>query len=295
MSRRPPFTDSHVHFFDPREPRLRYDWLRPGGDPEETAFLGDYAAMRSERYWADDFVAETRFRNVERVIHVQAAVGIEDPVEETRWLHAFHERIGVPHAIVANADLSAPDVRETIEGHLSASALVRGVRDLRYDDYLQDPAWEAGFAILGEHGLIACNDPLLEHVPATAALAARHPEVTYCMDHALTPRRRDDAYFQEWRAALRQLAAVESIVIKISGLGMGDHAWTVDSWRPWVLACIEAFGVDRAFFGTNWPVDRIYSSYGDVLDAYAQIVSDFSEDERQALFTENAKRIFGIV
>ena len=51
-------------------------------------------------------------------------------------------------------------------------------------------------------------------------------------------------------------------------------------------------GVERSFFGTNWPVDRLYSCYGDVLDAYAELIADFSADEQRALFTENAKRIF---
>ncbi|WP_028922239.1 amidohydrolase family protein [Pseudonocardia acaciae] len=291
---RPPFTDSHVHFFDLRAPELHYEWLRPGGDDEETEFLGDYSAMRAERYWADDFIAETRFQNVRRVIHVQAALGIDDPVEETRWLEAFRERLGVPHAIVAHVDLAAPDAGRTLQRHLAASPVVRGVRDLRYDGYLTDPAWEAGFALLGELGLVCCDDPLLEHVPAAAALAARHPEVTFCVDHALAPRRRDPEYFSAWREAIGAMAAVPTAVMKISGLGMGDHAWTVDSLRPWVLACIEAFGVERSFFGTNWPVDRIYSSYGDVLDAYAEIIADFSEDERRALFGENARRIFRI-
>jgi predicted TIM-barrel fold metal-dependent hydrolase len=59
-----------------------------------------------------------------------------------------------------------------------------------------------------------------------------------------------------------------------------------------VLACIEAFGVERSFFGTNWPVDRLFSSYGDVLDAYEQIIAGFNEDEQRALFSGNAKRIF---
>ena len=139
---------------------------------------------------------------------------------------------------------------------------------------------------------MCCDDPLLEHVPAAAELARRHPEVTLCVDHALMPQRRDREYFEQWRAALRTLADVPSIVIKISGLGMCDHGWTVDSIRPWVLACIEAFGVERAFFGSNWPVDRLYSSYGDVVDAYAEIVSEFSEQEQLALFSENANRIF---
>ena len=81
-------------------------------------------------------------------------------------------------------------------------------------------------------------------------------------------------------------------MIKISGLGMCDHEWTVASLRPWVRACIEEFGVERSFFGTNWPVDRLYSSYGDVLDAYAEIIADLSANEQHALFTENAKRVF---
>jgi predicted TIM-barrel fold metal-dependent hydrolase len=80
--------------------------------------------------------------------------------------------------------------------------------------------------------------------------------------------------------------------VKISGLGMCDHAWTVDSIRPWVLTCIELFGAERSFFGTNWPVDRLFSSYGDVVGAYAEIVSGFSEDEQRALFSGNANRIF---
>ena len=53
------FTDTHVHFFDLREPSLRYDWLLPeaGEDPD----LGNYDAIKSQRYWADDFIGETRF------------------------------------------------------------------------------------------------------------------------------------------------------------------------------------------------------------------------------------------
>jgi predicted TIM-barrel fold metal-dependent hydrolase len=83
-------------------------------------------------------------------------------------------------------------------------------------------------------------------------------------------------------------------VIKISGLGMVDHAWTVESLRPWVDTCIEAFGIQRSFFGTNWPVDRLYSSYGDVLDAYAELIADLTGPEQRALFSENARRIFAL-
>ena len=73
---------------------------------------------------------------------------------------------------------------------------------------------------------------------------------------------------------------------------MCDHHWTPESLRPWVVTCLELWGPTRAFFGTNWPVDRLFSSYGDVVDAYAEILSDYPEHERRDLFSGNARRIF---
>jgi predicted TIM-barrel fold metal-dependent hydrolase len=93
---------------------------------------------------------------------------------------------------------------------------------------------------------------------------------------------------------MQTLAGAPNVVIKISGLGMCDNQWTADSFRPWVLSCIEIFGIERSFFGLNWPVDRLYSSLGDVIDAYDEIVADFTPAERTALFSANAERIFRI-
>lgn len=287
----PPFTETHVHFHDLRSPQLHYSWLLPG--TEEDELLGDYAAIRSERYWADDFVAETRFQNIERVIHVQAAIGIEDPVEETRWLQAFHDRIGVPHGVIAYADLASPDLEEVLQRHL-AFPVLRGIRDFRYDDYLTNPAWQAGFGRLGELSLVCCDDPDVQQYGQAAEVAFNYPDTTLCVDHTGFPKRRDITYFSSWRESLRALAEPPNVVLKISGLGQVDHAWTIDSLRPWVLAGIDAFGVDRCFFGTNWPVDRLFSSYGDLLNAYASIISDFSAVEREALWTQNARRVFRV-
>ncbi|GAA3952192.1 amidohydrolase [Actinomadura viridis] len=284
-----PFVDTHVHFHDLGHPRLRYAWLEPDAPPDPVT--GPDGAIRARRYWADDFVAETRFHDVTKVVHVQAALGTADPVEETRWLQAFADRLGVPHGIVAYADLTRPDTARTLARH-AAFANLRGIRDLRYDDYLTDEAWLRGYALLERHGLVCCDDPALERFPQARRLAERVPGVTLCIDHAGYPRHRDAAYFRRWRAAMRDIAGARNVVVKISGLGQADHRWTVESLRPWVLECVEAFGTDRAFFGTNWPVDRLYSSYGDVVGAYAEIIADFTEAERRALFAGNAERIF---
>jgi predicted TIM-barrel fold metal-dependent hydrolase len=284
-----PLVDTHVHFHDLRHPQLRYAWLEPNATVDDVT--GPDAAIRAQRYWADDFLAETRFHNVAKVVHVQAATGSEDPVAETRWLQGFADRLGVPHGIVAYADLARPDAPEVLARH-SAFANLRGIRDLRYDGYLADPDLHRGYAGLARHGLVCCDDPAVEEMGDARRLAERHPDVTLCVDHAGYPRHRDRAYFEQWRAAMRDLARAPNVVVKISGLGQADHRWTVGSLRPWVLECIDLFGTERAFFGTNWPVDRLYSSYGDVVDAYAEIISGFPETDRHALFHGNAERIF---
>ena len=93
---------------------------------------------------------------------------------------------------------------------------------------------------------------------------------------------------------MRALARADNVVMKISGLGMMDRLWTVESIRPWVLGSIEAFGVDRVVFGSNWPVDRMFSSYPDLINAYAEIIAGFTKDEQTRMFSRNAEKLFRI-
>ena len=60
---------------------------------------------------------------------------------------------------------------------------------------------------------------------------------------------------------MRALGAQPNVWVKISGLGMVDWRWTEDSIRPFVLKTIELFGPDRCMFASNFPVDKLYSSF----------------------------------
>jgi predicted TIM-barrel fold metal-dependent hydrolase len=285
-----PFVDAHVHYWDLKDPDLKYAWLeRDWVHP----VLGDIDGLKVLKYTADQYIAETRFQRVIKCVHVQAAIGIADPVQETRWLQEQADRTGFPHGIVAHCDLASPGAADTIERHL-AYANLRGIRDFGQGDYLVDPSWQRGYGLLAAHDLAFCLDVIPEDLDKARALAERYPDVVLCIDHAGFPRARGDDYFQMWKGGMQDAASAPNVVCKISGLGMCDNAWTVDSIRPWVLACIEAFGTERSFFGTNWPVDHLYSSYGDVLAAYEQIIADFSLAEQEALFSKNAERIFRI-
>jgi len=256
-------------------------------------FLPDTDPLKSQHYFIKDYIAEIRFANVPKAIHVQAAVNTLDPVDETRWLQAFADETGYPHGIVAECHLARPDAAKVLDRHLEYSN-VRGIRNFGDGRYLVDPAWRRGFAELGPRNLVSCIDTRIELADDLLDLARAFPQIAICVDHCAIPMARDPAYYRRWRAAMDVMASAPNVVMKVSGLGMCDPLWTVESIRPYVSGSIEAFGVDRVIFGTNWPVDRMFSSYPDVINAYAEIISGFTRDEQTRMFSGNAERIFRI-
>jgi predicted TIM-barrel fold metal-dependent hydrolase len=284
-----PIVDTHVHFYDLRRKDLVYSWLQPDYIHPQ---LGDINAVKTLVYSADAYLAESRFANIAKVVHVQAALGAPDPVAETIWLEEMAERTGCPDAIVAHVPLADPDVEETLVRHLEASGRVREIRDFGEGDYLSSSEWHRGYALLEKYGLLCDLDCIWENMAKARDVARKFPNTPMVLEHAGYPRSRSDEYFRDWRRGLAQMAEAENTWCKISGLGMYDHRWTVDSWRPWALSCIEIFGVERCFFGTNWPLDRLFSSFDPVIDAYEQLTADLASDEQEALFSRNATALY---
>ncbi len=285
-----PFVDTHFHLHDMKHPQLRYGWLEPDA---VHGFLPDTDPLKSQHYFIKDYLAEIRFANVVKAIHVQAAVNTPDPVVETAWLQAFADETGYPQGIVAECHLARPDAAAVLDQQLAYNN-VRGIRDFGDGRYLIEPAWRRGFAELAPRTLVSCIDTRVELAEDIRDLARTFPETQICIDHCAIPMGRDAESFRRWRAAMDVMAGSPNVTMKVSGLGMCDPRWTVESIRPYVLGSIEAFGVRRVVFGTNWPVDRMYSSYPDVINAYAEIISGFSRDEQTALFSGNAERLFRI-
>ena len=287
------FVDTHVHFWDQLVEGLRYDWLVTGGDAAETAVLGEYGAIRSEKYLPEDFIRETRAVNPAAVVHVQAAVGAPDPHLESEWLGTALGRTPLRWVFIGDGRLKSPAFARTFEEHQHQPGF-RGIRDLNLSAHISDRGTAESLKLLDLNEMVLCDSDALARLDETLATVSQYDQLTYCVDHTMMPLQRDPAYFGHWRAALQRVAELPNAVIKISGLGQADHDWTVDSLRPWILACIDVFGTDRAFFGTNWPVDRLYSSYSDVVNAYMTICSAFTEEEQAALLSGNAQRIFNI-
>lgn len=290
--------DAHHHLWDLE--LNRYPWLKA----ETRHPAGDLAPI-CKSYRLSDFLADARHQDLAGSVHLQAAMA--DPLAETAWLQSLADQPGsggFPHAIVAWADLADPQVEQALERHCEHPN-VRGIRFmLNYlpgeplycmtdrADWMQDPQWLAGFTLLEKYHLSFDLQIYPHQMADAAALAARHPGIQLLLNHTGLPIRRDAAYLADWRAALRTLAAEPNVATKISGLGMFEPDWTAASIRPLVLDTIAIFGPDRCLFASNFPVDKLASDYDAVWQAFDQITADFSEDERQQLFHDNAAHFY---
>ena len=171
---------------------------------------------------------------------------------------------------------------------------MRGIRDFSYGDYLVEPDYHRGFALLEKYNLVSSMPVGWPDMEKLRALANKFSNITIVVDHTGSPAERTEEYFEEWKRGVAVAASCENIRWKISGLGMGDNNWTVDSIRRYVLTSIETFGVDRCFFASNWPVDWLWSTYDELVDAYTEIISGFGRDEQTALFSKNAQELYRI-
>lgn len=289
-----PFIETHHHLWELE--RFHYDWLTDPGWPGHNALLGDYKMIRSTIGAPWRFFKEFYGQNVIKSVHVEAAYAGPDAVEETVWLDAVAKEHGYPHALVVFCDIEQDDGETQLDRHLAASDLVRGVRIRAHPDDPDTAAFKRGYAALGARGLSYELNASPGKLLNGRAVAAANPGVAVILGHAGFPIQRDDDYFQLWKSEISQLAEVEHVAAKVSGFGMADNHWTIDSIRPWVLHMIEAFGPNRIMFGTNWPVDILYATYLEQVDAYRSIIAEagFSRDEQEDMLYRNAERFYRI-
>ena len=288
-----PFVDAHVHFWDHSVPGLTWAWLEPGFDHPR---LKGTPRLDAPRYTTPEFLAESAGTGVVAAVHVQAAAWSDRPQRETEWLDSLAAETGWPHSLIGNVRLVAEDADAVVRAHRQTSALVRGVRDLAIPAAsLDDPAVVARFAdvapLAGTVELMTTH----EEFPKLAALAEGAPDATLVLGHAGLPLERSPTYRAAWRQAMHRLAQTPNVVCKISALASAsDPQWTADSLRPWVLGCVEAFGPDRCMLATNWPIDRLYGSYNRLVEAYREILSPLPTDERAAVFSRTAARVYSL-
>ena len=174
-----------------------------------------------------------------------------------------------------------------------------------------DPRFRKGFAELGKRELTFDAWVLEPQIGDVTDLARAFPEQPIVLDHVGTPlglgsyTGRQEERFAAWKAAIDELATCPNVTVKLGGLAMPfcalgelgpdtrtDAATLAALFRPYVEACIAAFGPQRAMFESNFPVDRWGADYATLWNAFKLIARGASADEKRELFAGAAARFY---
>ena len=232
-------------------------------------------------------------------------------------------------AIMGHADLTTGDAaRPVLEALQAASPRFRGIRHAAAWDadpdvlgppfhapqgLYCDDAFRAGFRHLGALGLTFDAWLLEPQLDDLISLARAFPEQPIVLDHCGTPlgiasyRGRLHERFDTWREKIRILGTLPNVSVKLGGLAMAFCAMPEQGpaggtgsealatlWRPYIETCIDAFGVARAMYESNFPVDRWGADYATLWNAFKRLSAGASADEKHALFAGTAARTYGI-
>jgi predicted TIM-barrel fold metal-dependent hydrolase len=230
--------------------------------------------------------------------------------------------------IVSRADLMlGDDVAPVLEAHVRAGdGRFRGIRNsasFEEDKEVLGPLnrveaglyreakFREGFRHLGRMGLSFDAWLLEPQLPDVIDLARAFEDTTIVLDHVGTPLGRGryagarEERFPIWRDNIRELAKSPNVAVKLGGLAMAfcnfpsflaepraPSTQLAEEWRPYIETCIETFGPERCMFESNFPVDMGSCDYATLWNAFKHLAKGASPEEKTALFSGTATRVY---
>ena len=296
-----PIVDAHHHTIWDCE--ANYPWMNAPMRP--MIFGDDWSALKQE-YLIETFIADSASHNVTQSVHVQANFDMSRPADETKGLQGFADQHGFPHAIVAYADLTDSDVEKTLASHLEY-ANTRGIRQQVYwhsenenwryvesPDFCLSNAFRRGLTALAEHELTFDWQGFPNQFEALAELAKSHAGVRFCLVHAGMLTGLENSTVTEWSEALEKLVPLENVFIKVSGLNTFSRQLDEPIMAKATDTVLNMFGADRCFFGSNYPVERMWTPLEDYTAAQKRAMAGRSDEVNAKFFHDTAKAFYRI-
>jgi predicted TIM-barrel fold metal-dependent hydrolase len=204
--------------------------------------------------------------NGEEMVAAMDAVGVDaaiivstfnlyryDPSFALEVYRRYPERFRVVRPI----DVTDPAIDDSVAAWARTKGAV-GVRIMLRDELPSDPAdpgVNRAFAAAGRHGL-PVNFLCWGRLDQGTELVRRNPDTVIVIDHlGLLQPNQPPVFAEPWAdlPKLLALAAYDNVRVKISGactLAREPFPYN-DIWDP-ILRIIDAFGIDRCMWGTDW-------------------------------------------
>jgi predicted TIM-barrel fold metal-dependent hydrolase len=287
--------DAHHHIWRRRD----LPWL---DGPMQPRIFGAYEPIRRD-YPINEYLADLAGCEVTHSVYVQANWAKASFEEEVAYVQRASDETGYPHGIVGYADFLADDVRPQLDRLVK----YRGMRGLRMQlhwhanpqyrfadrpDLTRDPTLRRNVTHLSDYGWTFDLQAFADQMQGAAELAASCPGVTFILQHAGMPEDLSASGRARWQAGMRRLAACPNVVSKLSGLGTFIHRNDAEHIGTIVSDTLEIFGANRCLFGSNFPIEKMWTRYTDLVAAYRRALAPLGEAAARAALHDTAARIY---
>jgi len=294
--------DAHFHIW--RQADL--PWLV---GPMQPRIFGPYEAIRRD-YPMTEYRAEASAAGVEKAVYVQANWPVDRAEAEVAWVETVANETGWPNAIVAYADMTVADVRPALD-RLARYPKVRGIRQQFHwhenplyrfaaePDLCRAPTVQANVARLADYGWSFDLQVFADQMPGAAELARACPQVAFILQHAGMLTDASSAGWANWRGNTAILANEPNVYAKLSGFGTFIHRNDADHIAHLIRETVAAFGVRRCLWGSNFPIEKIWTDYASLISAHQRGVSELgrepgcsAEAAALAIFHDTANQVY---
>ncbi len=266
-----PIIDAHHHIW--RQADL--PWLQ---GPMVARIFGPYEPIRRD-YPIAEYLADIKSSNVVGSVYVQTNWAKDRALEEAAWVQSVADTEGWPHAIVGYADLLDDSAPQTLKA-LAKIPRVRGIRmQLHWHenplyrfaaapDLMNGALFRKNFAHVAGNNLSFDLQVFTSQMKDAANLAAAFPGVTFVLQHAGMLEDKSKEGRASWQEGMKRLADQPNIVSKLSGLGTFIQRNDASHIADVIQETVAIFGPDRCLFGSNFPIEKLWTSYSSLVDAH---------------------------
>ena len=290
-----PVVDAHHHIW--RQADL--PWL---SGPMLPRIFGPYEPIRRD-YAIAEYLDDIADSGVVASVYVQANWPRDQAEDEVRWVSEISADAGWPQAIVGYCDLVSDDAPQVLQA-LARYPLMRGIRMqlhwhqnemYRFEsvpDRMSDAVFRRHLALLGDYGWTFDLQVFASQMASAARLAAEFPETTFVLQHCGMPEDMGAAGRAQWHEGMQRLADQGNVACKLSGLGTFIHRNDPAHIAEVVSESVALFGPERCLFGSNFPIEKLWCAYGDLMTAYRQVLSAWNENEQRQMLHDTAARVY---
>lgn len=272
--------DSHQHFWQRSLP-FNYGWLD----------LPVHKPIRTDRL-PEHLLPQITECKIDATIFVQT----QHDLAENRWVLSLAEQHSFIAGVVGWVDLQSERLEEQLDEFVGNRKFV-GVRHITQDepddDFIVRPAVLRGLQILEQRDVAFDMLFYVKHLKHAVYLGQRFPNLRLVLDHLSKPRIREQVT-ADWLPHLQAAASCPNIYCKLSGMVTEAdwQNWKPSDLQPYVDAALEAFGVERCMYGSDWPVCELAGSYRQVHDSLLECVLRLSSDEQARIFGGTAEAFY---